>query len=227
MKQYLIYAGMFLGSFLVINVGMYFFLDMTQPDSSLVMNDAADSTAVHSDSSAVPEQELAAEEAPEQAVVPTDSIEAVAQEQPAPATQFPDETVAALTEESHPEPEQNTEAVADEIPQDMFFEDEEIPADSYDETADIQPAVSQSAVPEQNLAPNPKELAKLAKLLEGMKPAEAAAIASRLDIEEIVALVMKMKDRQAAKMMAELPVATAASVAQRMSELVEQRGIKS
>jgi hypothetical protein len=88
----------------------------------------------------------------------------------------------------------------------------------------IEPA---SIAPETLSASNLKELAKLAKVLEGMKPAEAAAIASRLGTEEIVALVMKMKDRKAAKMMAELPVDLAAQVAERMSEMIAQRGTKS
>ncbi|MCL4305000.1 hypothetical protein KJZ99_03745 [bacterium] len=63
------------------------------------------------------------------------------------------------------------------------------------------------------------ELAKLAKMLEGMKPAEAAVIAERLPTDTIVQLVMRMKARSGAKMMASLPVPVAASVAERMTEL--------
>jgi flagellar motility protein MotE (MotC chaperone) len=64
-----------------------------------------------------------------------------------------------------------------------------------------------------------KEISKLAKMLEGMKPVEAAAIAERLPDETIVQLVLRMKSRAGAKMMAALPVPIAASVAARMAEL--------
>jgi len=64
-----------------------------------------------------------------------------------------------------------------------------------------------------------KQMAKLAKLLESVKPGEAATIAARLDTDQIVALVMKMKDRSAGKMLAAMPPEQAAKIALRMSEM--------
>jgi flagellar motility protein MotE (MotC chaperone) len=68
-------------------------------------------------------------------------------------------------------------------------------------------------------------LAKLAKLLEAMKPAEAASVVSGLDTEQIVALVLKMKDRTAGRMLAALPPDVSVKVALRMSQAaVQTRG---
>lgn len=81
---------------------------------------------------------------------------------------------------------------------------------------------SASAETEVNVSESPSstaEISKLAKLLEGMKPDEAAVIAERLPTDTIVDLVMRMKSRNGAKMMASLPVPVAASVATRMAEL--------
>lgn len=220
MKKYLIYAGMFLGSFLVVNVAMYFVLSMTHPKPSQEMSEAVDSTAVISDTSMVALHDSTVHgEIDSLETIPahgdslqqqTDAVETPPEfaEIPAPDSTYEVENQAAESTSLQQPVEDNTAALL------------------TDNTAEAQQTALQPEITEPSLAPDPKELAKLAKLLEGMKPAEAAAIASRLSTDEIVALVMKMKDRKAAKMMAELPVSTAALVAQRMSELVGQPGDK-
>ena len=223
MKQYLIYAGLFLASFLVINVGMYFFLSATQPSPQVALDAAADSSGAlvdsstallpaHTDSTSAATPEVNPESHAQLVEAlggeASGAIDTTISEQitePMPQEPLAEES---LTEIQQPE----TDSIASMANYDESYEEEAI------EPAEIsQPAIQ----------PNPKELAKLAKLLEGMKPAEAAAIASRLGTEEIVALVMKMKDRKAAKMMAELPVEQAARVAERMSEIITQQGVKS
>jgi flagellar motility protein MotE (MotC chaperone) len=67
------------------------------------------------------------------------------------------------------------------------------------------------------LAGDAQQVDKLAKLLESMKPVEAADIISHLTTDQIVALVMKMKERTAGRMLAALPIEQAAQVAERMS----------
>lgn len=225
MKKYIVYAGMFLGSFLVINVGMYFVLSMTQPETVNETSELADSTGMVPDSAAVALQDTSIQHEAEQAAVPEEPSDEIAQ------------TLPVQVQDTIPQTDVKEESAAVEpahfeiTAEDMSLNQQTIPqeetSESYNEEQAVQAALSQQEINAPKLAPNQKELAKLAKLLEGMKPAEAAAIASRLDIEEIVALVMKMKDRKAAKMMAELPISTAALVAQRMSELVEQQGVKS
>jgi flagellar motility protein MotE (MotC chaperone) len=221
MKRYLNYAGLFLASFLVINVGMYFFLSSTQPSIETALNEAADSTAAGLDSASVNESAIRDSNT---TVAPGQIIEENAQlvEALGGDAAAPNDTAVTEARQSLPEEPAENESNAQQPETDPNSTLADNNSD-YNEPA-IEPA---ELTPDASQEPNPKELAKLAKLLEGMKPAEAAAIASRLGTEEIVALVMKMKDRKAAKMMAELPVDRAAQVAERMSELIAQRGTKS
>ncbi|MBN2008072.1 hypothetical protein JW960_01865 [candidate division KSB1 bacterium] len=55
---------------------------------------------------------------------------------------------------------------------------------------------------------------QLAKVYDAMKPAEAAAIISKLDNELVVSLLKMVKKRQAAKIMAALPAERAAKLSQ-------------
>ncbi len=67
-----------------------------------------------------------------------------------------------------------------------------------------------------------KRVASLADLYESMDPQQAARIASSLDLDLLVEIVVKMKSRQAAKMMEELPSAIGTSISRKLGE----RGLK-
>lgn len=58
---------------------------------------------------------------------------------------------------------------------------------------------------------------KLAKMYEAMKPAQAAPIMSSLDLEIILDIMGRMKERQAAKILARMDAGLAAQVSTRMS----------
>jgi flagellar motility protein MotE (MotC chaperone) len=93
--------------------------------------------------------------------------------------------------------------------------------------ADSAVATAQEATGLAQTASTDAQMAKLGKLLESMKPDEAAAIASQLTIDQIVVLVMRMKDRAAGKMLAALPVDQAAQVAVKMSKSTGQTKVRS
>ena len=58
---------------------------------------------------------------------------------------------------------------------------------------------------------------KLAKMYEAMKPAQAAPIMQSLDLEIILDIMGRMKERQAAKILAKMDAGLAAQVSTRMS----------
>jgi len=62
-----------------------------------------------------------------------------------------------------------------------------------------------------------RSAAKLAKMYEAMKPAQAAPIMGSLDIEIILDIMSRMKERQAAKILAKMEAGLAAQVSTRMS----------
>ncbi|MBL0061183.1 MAG: hypothetical protein IPP40_06795 [bacterium] len=202
-----------MGIFIVLNVGMFFLFKMTQPKSAVL--DAAlhgDSTAVHVDDSTLVSDDQEFDEAPESV---NDGGEASPEATPIDSTEKHDTTEPTndLAKASETSGEQKADVTTDNSDAEL----------AVDEVADS------AAASEDELALNeaPKstaEISKLAKLLEGMKPSEAAVIAERLPTETIVQLVMRMKSRNGAKMMASLPVPVAASVATRMAEL---SGVKS
>ncbi|MFZ5434420.1 MAG: hypothetical protein ACOZB3_11695 [Calditrichota bacterium] len=202
-KKLIMAVGLFLGSFIVINVGMFFFLKMTTPkigpradvpvaahsdslhhaDSTMAMMDSThvDSTVVEHPDSTLAESTPADTVDEMQPVVLAENAEPKA--------------VETVIEAPKPEPLADTTSALSEAPRKQA-------------EATVQ-AVAEGDV---------REMAKLAKLLEAMKPADAAAIATRLNTDQIIALVMRMKDRTAGKMLAELPVEQAARVAARMSQ---------
>ena len=59
-----------------------------------------------------------------------------------------------------------------------------------------------------------KRISKLARLYEGMKPAEAVAILTKLDDDTIVALLNRMEEDNAAKMLAAFEPARAANLSE-------------
>jgi flagellar motility protein MotE (MotC chaperone) len=58
---------------------------------------------------------------------------------------------------------------------------------------------------------------KLAKMYENMKPVEAAPILSALDVETVLEVLKRMKERPAAKILAQLEPGLAAQISMRMS----------
>lgn len=212
MKKLLPTIGLYLGTFVVLNVAMFFLLKLTQPvpsPSELAMGQ--DSTAHDSAHVALHDTSAVAEHAnTEQSTASgtlTDTthagVDAMHGEQPA----------ASVTHEQATVTEQTSQLtnVADSTRAEN--------AGAVDSLAsgDV-PAIEEPEVATET-EKSDLEIAKLAKVLEGMKPAEAAVIAERLPTDTIVQLVMRMKARTGAKMMASLPVQVAASVAERMAEL--------
>jgi cytoskeletal protein RodZ len=200
MKKFLLPAALFLVSFLAINAGMYFFLQATQPKMGKRVQPAvavkADSTTGAKASEA--KSPLMAEVKPESATPDTAA-------KPAPVT-------ASMGEM----PTQPTLPPPEVIPAADTATTENAPAEP--KQAEAGTAVQEAAGMVQSAATDGAEMSKLSKLLESMKPDEAAAIASQLTVDQIVQLVMKMKDRQAGKMLAALPVDQAAQVATKMSK---------
>ena len=200
-KKNLIYAGLFVASFLVINVGVFFFLKATQPKVGARVGDSIAANA-QGDS-------LAQASAAHPDSVRTDSTEHAADALVSADTAATSDQAAAV-----PEPEATQPAATEET---------QVPVETAllkpeEEKVDENPVDSTETVVTAALAGDAQEMAKLAKLLESMKPDEAADIVSHLSTDQIVTLVMKMKDRAAGKMLAALPIEQAARVAERMSQ---------
>lgn len=193
-KKLLIPAGLFVASFVVINVGMFFFLKTTQPKVG---------TRVESQVAHAPVDSLAARPGADSAVSVTPELAS------ADSVAHADSVVSAPVETTAviPVAEENVAAAVDTPA-----------AEPNVEATETSPEVTSSEVVEALQSGDSHGMAKLAKLLESMKPAEAADIASHLTTDQIVALVMKMKDRTAGRMLAALPIEQAAQVAERMSQ---------
>ncbi|MCB9365972.1 MAG: hypothetical protein H6508_02120 [Calditrichaeota bacterium] len=207
MKKLLPTIGLYVGTFIVLNVAMYFILRFTQPQpspSEVAAHEAsADSAGVHADSTHAIEHH-------------SDSTHAEFDPEFTDDHQTEQQADHAGSEDGVPE---TAHAAAETHSQESNAQkpDSEAHATPKPETSE-----ETAALEEQDSPDSPRseaEIAKLAKMLEGMKPTEAATIAERLPAETIVQLVMRMKARNGAKMMASLPVPLAASVAERMAEL--------
>lgn len=213
----------FLASFAVINVAMYFFLNATQPKSAvpaLVTQVAVSDSVAHSTTPTV------AQPAPATPEVKKDTIKS----QPvSPVLAAPDTTTPAPIEEPDMRQAAAVEVNEPEVPitetnkVPEFTAESEEPAEpdteavSQEETVPEEQAMDASDKPAES---DPRQLQRLAKLLESMKPQQAAPIMSRLSDETIVALFMHMHERPAAKIMALLPVEQAARVSFLMSGMV-------
>lgn len=205
MKKYIKPAILFLGSFIVVNAAMFGFLTLTRPSPPAEITAelaAADSTAVDS---------TAAEHA---AVVDADAATRADSGNVALDSSVSTETASTLPEtllpmaEPAPEPAVAVAETAAVVPAIHAAPDAAPTA-----PVDVAAAVNSATLPDDS-----EELAKLAKLLESMKPDDAAAIVARLNTDQIIALVMRMKNRNGGKMLAALPDEKAASVAARMSQ---------
>ena len=65
-----------------------------------------------------------------------------------------------------------------------------------------------------------KRITRLAKILESMKPQEAAPVMGQLTDDLNVVILMKMKERPAGKILSEMPVPRAAAISRRISQKV-------
>lgn len=206
-KLLLIKIALFTAAFVVINVGMYFFLSATQPKAG-VRADGKGLAHLESDSTAHGEQAHA------------DTLHAKSDSTTAHAhiADSTKQTTSAVGETIHQAaeamkaPEQTAQAAHVET----FVPDAESATEKAVDTTSVETDPQQVA--QAAAVGGDKEMTKLAKLLESMKPDEAADIASHLTTDQIVTLVMKMKDRAAGKMLAALPIEQAARVAERMSQ---------
>ncbi|MBK6766416.1 MAG: hypothetical protein IPG71_08885 [bacterium] len=205
MKKLLPTIGLYAGTFIVLNVAMFFLLKMTQPapsPSELALGqdstghdsthaELVDSLSVGSHATEhTQEAELAHGDSVEPPVADTTAVD-------------PHQMDTAANDQAH-----DTAVVEADVEQPLV--------ESPVRSAEVDSASLEDPPDEVN---DGAEIAKLAKVLEGMKPAEAAVIAERLPTDTIVELVMRMKARTGAKMMASLPVPVAANVATRMAEL--------
>jgi len=203
LKKYIKPAAMFTGSLVVINVGIYFLLQATTPK----IGPRAGETELAADS-LLADSLLAEHIVADSALAPSEAEEMSVAEATAPAVS--DTTPTVQEEVATVKPPTIQEEPAAAVVEAEAANEPEIPADEplYDAENTAQ------AVKEGDL----KEIAKLAKYLEAMKPADAAAIAAQLDTDEIILLMMRMKDRTAGKILAELPVEQAARIASQMSQ---------
>jgi flagellar motility protein MotE (MotC chaperone) len=213
-KKMLMQIGLIVGAFLVINVGMYFFLNATQPKIG-ARGIVAHAGGKGADSTAANHAEAKTDTAKHELAAQHDSVKA--EEKPAAAVMAAiGGTEPTATESPKPEPvavkteAPKTEAVAEQTP----AAPESTPAKSAPEV--VTPQSAAAAVKNGDS----EQIAKLAKLLESLKPDEAAGIAADLNTDQIVALVMRMKDRTAGKMLAAMPGDQAAKVAAKMSQSV-------
>jgi flagellar motility protein MotE (MotC chaperone) len=212
MKKLLPTIGLYLGTFVVLNVAMFFLLKLTQPvPSPSELSMGHDSTGHDSTHVELTDSTAALEHSEEHGLTDNSALTDASHSagEPAHAEQHTTEVAheQAATKEPAPAETQIGEGAQTE---NAAMVDSTA---TGDEVAIEQPEATEGA------GKSDLEIAKLAKILEGMKPAEAAVIAERLPTDTIVQLVMRMKARTGAKMMASLPVPVAASVAERMAEL--------
>jgi len=213
-KKHLKNIIMVLGSFVVINVAMFFVLKMTRPQ----MGPRSDTIAAADSASFVgPLAEVESQEgtrAPDTETV-TAALDTTARRMPAgdtvqtaQAVPPPSSTPADETPAPQPAPTDMSPVATENVGNEAVQPVEEVTLAEEEDTASV-------AAQEEEA----RQLAKLAKLLETMKPDEAADIAAQLTTDQIIAVVMRMKDRTAGKLLAALPPETAARVAMQMSQV--------
>ncbi|MBI5058307.1 hypothetical protein HZB60_00840 [candidate division KSB1 bacterium] len=213
-KTNLIYLGMFLAGFAVINTGVYFLLHSTQPKSAILLTEGGHADGADSLKHEAPPP---AGEMPDLEAESMHSGELADAGKPAASPPSPERHLAAVEPSQHstaktPVPVAPTETKQAEPSVAETMTD-------LQSTETVEPEIEDTSGASQALVEDQQKLAKLAKLLESMKPDEAAAIASELSTDVIVQLVLRMKDRNAAKMMAALPVDLASQVADLMSQV--------
>jgi flagellar motility protein MotE (MotC chaperone) len=217
-KKILFNAGLFMAAFLVINVGMYFFLKATQPKSV---------TSIAPGAAVIATQDTTTKNIS----VAVDSTASSSPLNKEDEQNTSDNMAALLTQDSTSTGTEGNALQADSVDEtkpvlnDSIIASDTLPSsEKLAETENIKENAQNTV---QTVASgDPKELTKLAKLLDSMKPRDAAAIISDLNVDMIVTLIMKMKDRNAAKMMAEMSPELAARVAINMSDKATIAGRK-
>lgn len=202
-------AALLLGSFALINVGMFFFLKMTQPKiGPRVETTAKTENRFPADSTLHPNVAVKAD---------TVTASSPIRNEPVAAESAVDSTVSQQPVASSLVPPGEPALPAPPPPEKSLSSVDSTPVANAPDSATSNTQIAAAA-----LNGDSKELAKLAKLLESVKPEEAASIAAQLDVDQIVTLVMKMKDRSAGRMLAKMPPEQAARVALRMTQLSAQ-----
>ena len=210
-KTIIMMAGGFLLSFLVINVGMYFLLKMTQPIPPPQMaqeTQTSDSTAasiveadtngtvpegIEADTSAMaekPDLNLTALGVPQDSLIPASKVK---------------EMMAHLLKEQDTSRAQQGEVAE-------LISTAEGATDSNQTELKILMAKGGSF--------DMNRIARLAKIFEAMKPKQAAPVLSQLDNDVIIMILLKMKERPAAKILGEMSVERAASISRQISQKV-------
>jgi flagellar motility protein MotE (MotC chaperone) len=209
---------LFVGSFVLINAAMYFLLKGTQPKSTIpamsIQSSPSDSTV-----------QAAAVTPPAQTTAAAKKDTTAAQEtSPATPVETPtqQETKESPVAESGGQEESSTATTesAGEYETPTGSQEQTEPTAEFNESEE--PDVNIPAEELSNVATqgNPRQIQRLAKVLEAMKPEQAALIVTRLPDDTIVAVFMKMRERPAAKILALLPVEQAARISQLMIQIV-------
>ena len=189
------------GSLVVINVAMFFILKATQPKSAvpelLAEGELTDSTAhAEHDSAHTEAQEILAEHSDDS--LAHDELSADTSK----LASAPEDTQETITETTH---DIDTSHAA-----------------PTEETVAEQPEKQAAQLAEAVSAGDIKEFQRLAKLLQAMKPKEAAPIMSHLSDETIVAIFMRMRERSAAKILSLLPIKRSVRISRLMTRMVDQ-----
>jgi flagellar motility protein MotE (MotC chaperone) len=191
----LMLAGGFLVSFAVICVGMYFVLEKVTPiPPPESIQEAADMSAdTLSDTVAIPEVpdiDLTEYGLPADSLIAADEVK---------------RAIAGLLEE-----QDQTRSELVQIQDNL--NSRTITVDSLRrELAELM---------EQEGKIDARQINRLARIFESMKPAEVAPVMSQLTDDVNVMILMKMKERPAGKILSEMPVSRAAAISRMISEKI-------
>ena len=192
-------AGGFLLSFAVICVGMYFILKMMQPEIPLELvertttSDGAMSVDSPLDSvpaTSVPEIDLSEFGLPEDSLLPADQVKIAIAELLSKIDNANNQVAGVQVDLN--EKNEVVDSLNGELEELLALED----------------------------GLDRKRVTRLAKILESMKPQEAAPLMGQLTDDLNVAILMKMKERPAGKILSEMPVSRAAAISRLISQKV-------
>jgi len=189
-SKLLMYIGAFFLSYIII-CAIMFFLFKGKYDTLRKQQASADSLALaQMDTSRIDTAALAADTTahPADTSAVTDTLALASADTIQPPVAAPAETTAAI-------PETTLAALPDTL------EDTAITA-----LLGAKPAPADTAA----VAAYQKRIAKLVKIVDKMKPIDTASIFSKLDDELVLQLLIRMNDRNAAKVLSQLPPSRAA-----------------
>ncbi len=219
-KNLIFYGIVVVGGFLVTNTGVYFLLRATQPKTAVNLTALSDSasasseTLTHHGTVASNDQRADAEEhaaldvnEQQEHSTHSESSDQLAEEAKSIGTNPNGKSSQGdLRSEQHARQTAMTESDLEPASSDESDWQESQTAANSDDADSL----------------NHLKLVKLAKLMESMKPQDAAMVATDLSTNTIVEIMMLMKDRSAAKIMAALPPEVSSRVALQMTELAER-----